>query len=233
MSFKNIVVLTTSTVCAIILLVSVSTTYFSYETITSVTIETSGHLEALSVCGMFKLNYNQLLQNSRSLQLSDIVDFADFNASDMNSLKFYLTPLVCFRLLAKDFPMKTQAEPFSWKLRTSPSINSTLFVPWIVVIMQSPHEIASRQRNVEKLSSYLVSYTRIKHLPGITCTNIHNRYEHSREACVKSRVLEECPNNSKVSNITFQNDQSARLYHQNCSAIANDYRFGSCFRFKE
>ena len=53
MNVKSMVVFGSSTVCAISLFVSISITYFTYETNTCVTSETSGDIEAISFCSEF------------------------------------------------------------------------------------------------------------------------------------------------------------------------------------
>ena len=258
MSFKSIVVLLFSTICAISLFVSVSIKYLNYETNTSVTRETDGDIEAISVCVRFnyrKFGYNRLLELTSNVRLSDIVEFGGIEAK--TSLKFHRTNIVCFRLLERDttqnisVPELNGLISFSWKLRPSPSINKTIFGSQISIIVHSPYEIPGGQRQIGALSTDVhVDYTRVARLPGITCTNIENRYEDSREACVRREVLLNCPNlhtgpvladelesmnKSNNADLIFPSHNTrASLEHQKrCKTLTNDLRFGKCYKLNE
>jgi len=196
------VVVVSSTICAISLFISVSITYFSYETNTSVTRETDGVIEAISVCGAIKaekLTFNTLFKLLGNVELSDIAELDGIDAKEVDVLKFYRSDKVCFRLLRKVIPQKRVGSRlnghFSWTLRTSPTINRTTYKSRILIILHSPYEIPGTQRQATFFSKHaLVDYTRVVRLPGITCTNIKNQYEDSRESCVRKRILTQCPN---------------------------------------
>ena len=171
MNLKANFVAFSSTVCAISLFISVSTTYFSYETNTSVTRETGGDIEALSVCAQFKhknFSYNRFLELTRNIKLVDIVEFDAIDVNKMRSLKYYITNRICFRLFANDIQQDTSSMQvnssvqFSWTLRSSPSINVTILGSRATIIFHSPFEIPGTQRRAIYLSNkLLVDYTRV------------------------------------------------------------------------
>ena len=95
-----------------------------------------------------------------------------------------------------------------------------------------------------------VDYTRVVQLPGITCTNVKNRYEDSRETCVRREILSLCPslhtgpvfanelelmNQSKNADLIFPShkNQEALEYKLNCVSLADNLRFGKCYELTE
>ena len=259
MSLKSILIRVSSSICAISLLISVSITYFSYDTNTSVTKETDGHIEAVSFCGSFnkQLSYNMWLELVNKIKLSDIVEFDEIEANQMDSLKFYLMKRVCFRLIDqniyKNIPLAQLHSSNSFRIfRTSPLINRTIFGKQrIAIILHSPYEIPGEHlRPFSIVRNVRVSFTRVVHLPEITCTNINNRYDDSREACVRRQILLQCPNfqtlpvfdheleqlNKSVNSgliFPFRHNQQQYEYEQKCRKLMNDQRFGKCHKLTE
>ena len=105
MDFKSIIVYLSSLICAISLFITVSITYFTYDTNTSVTKQTSGDIEAISFCGklVFEyLDFHGYIELIRNIKLSDIVEFDGVDARKVKHLKYYIKRRVCFRLLKKE-----------------------------------------------------------------------------------------------------------------------------------